>query len=79
MLVLIIMLSSANPVHAQTSGSSTLVVTEHIQPLYDAYGGNSNSITVVVNGTSSAVQGPTFTISSIFRPVVVSFVGVTVT
>jgi hypothetical protein len=77
-LVLFIVLSSANPAHAQPSDLATVIVTEHLQPLYDVYGGNSNQITVDVNGSSASVNsGNSFTIITFFKPSLNSQVGAT--
>src|ERR1700733_8825723 len=68
-LILFILLSSANPAHAQTSGLATVTVTEQLQPLYDVYGGNSNQIIVDVSGNSTSLNsGSSFTIVTFFKP-----------
>jgi hypothetical protein len=72
-LFLIILLSSASPAHAQTSGQATISVTEQVQPLYDVYGGNTNQITVLVSGSSSSVPSGSFTIITLFKPAPGSF------
>src|ERR1700722_10048653 len=78
MLILFIVISSANPAHAQPSGLASVTVTEQLQPLYDVYGGNSNHITVDVNGSSASLNsGNSFTIITFFKPSLNSQVGAT--
>lgn len=77
--MLLITLSSASPAHALPSnGPRSFVVTEQIQPIYDIYGGNVNSISVELNGTLSMLNTPpTFSIYTQFKPTIESIANLT--
>jgi hypothetical protein len=72
-LMLIMVLSSASPVRAQSSSSSnqlaTTAVNLQVQPLYDVLGSNTIQINVTVSGVYSSPIGiPSFTVTTNFRP-----------
>ena len=72
--MLIMMLSSASPAHAQTSSTSGIpgvIVTEQIQPLYDVYGGNTNQVRISINESVFLVSGSSFTMTTLIKPTVV--------
>jgi hypothetical protein len=66
-LVFILAVTSAGPVHAQTSPAAptaTMYVVEYVQPHYDLYGSGTNTVDVVLNGTAFSVPNDAFTIAS---------------